>query len=97
MPTRPDPFPSLAAEQAESVEVAMLFRQLSDRAIRLAELQEIASEMVVKHREARKGKPFKFTKAQTRVLSELEKDAVKANGTDDSHGGRCWAALLSST
>ncbi len=97
MPTRLDQFPSLAAKNATSPEVAALFNALIARAEACAKLQDEQLEAVTRHREARTGKPFRHTKRQQKMLHEFDTDAEKAlqderrlvSGMDD-------AALLAS-
>lgn len=78
MATVPNIFPELAAKRAESPDVAKLFSQLEGRAQELARLLDEYSIQIVRHREARTGKKFKFTKRQQETIEEFDRDAAKA-------------------
>ena len=78
MPTRPDQSHALAARQAKSPEVIRLFEQLASRAEKYARMQDEFLESVIRHREARTGKPFRHTKRQERFLGCFDEDAAQA-------------------
>ncbi|HTI71483.1 MAG TPA: hypothetical protein VMF06_16035 [Candidatus Limnocylindria bacterium] len=93
MGTRPDTFPALAAKQATLPEVISLFSELAIRAETIAKMQDEFLEDIVRHREARTGKPSRYTKKQQAFLDDSEDDAKKAlldierltAGTDDKN------------
>ena len=78
MPTRPDPSHAFAAKQAKSSNVARLFHQLAARAESYARMQDEFLEGIIRHREARTGKPFHNTTRQQRFLDCFDKDAAQA-------------------
>ncbi len=78
MPTQPDQSAALAAKQAKSPEVARLFEQLASRSETYARMQDEFLEGIIRHREARTGKPFRNTKRQQRFLDEFDSDAEQA-------------------
>lgn len=78
MPTRPDQSHVLAAKHAKSPDVAALFRKLALRAEHYARMQDQFLEGIIRHRETRTGKPFRYTKRQEQVLEGFDKDAAQA-------------------
>lgn len=78
MATRPDQSHVLAAKHAKSPDVAALFRKLALRAEDYALMQDQFLEGIIQHREARTGKPFRYTKRQEQMLEGFDKDAAQA-------------------
>lgn len=78
MPTRPDQSHSFAAKQAKSPDVAALFQVLGTRAETYARMQDEFLESIIRHREARTGKPFRHTKRQERFVECFDQDAAQA-------------------
>jgi hypothetical protein len=78
MPTRPDQSFALAARQAKSADVVKLFKQLAARAETYATMQDEFLEAVIRHREARAGKPFHYTRRQERLLECFDEGAAQA-------------------
>jgi len=78
MPTRPDQSAALAAKQAKSPDVVRLFEQLASRAEAYARMQDEFLASIIRHREARTGKPFRNTKRQQRFLDQFDSDAEQA-------------------
>jgi len=78
MSTQPNCFAALAASKASSLDVSMLFQQLADRSVVLARMQDEFLAQIIRHREARTGKPFRYTKRQQGLLGEFNNDAEKA-------------------
>jgi len=78
MPTRPDQSHAMAAKQAKSPDVAEFFQILAGRAETYARMQDDFLESIVRHREARTGKPFRHTKRQEGFLECFDADAVQA-------------------
>jgi hypothetical protein len=78
MPTRPDDFPVLAAKKATSPEIKAMFQNLFVRAQTCAQLQDALLEQIVKNREARSGKLFRYSKPQQKMLVEFDQNAEKA-------------------
>jgi hypothetical protein len=79
VPTRPDIFPVLALKQTRDPALLALFTQLCERVKVYARLHDEFSDAIVKHREAREGKRFHYTKAQEEFLRAAESDAEQAN------------------
>ena len=68
-------FEDLAAKHAKSQTLRQLFESLGERAEVLQSLRDELHTVIVRHREARTGKKFRFTKNQTRTLKNFEDDA----------------------
>jgi len=79
MATRPDQSAALAAKQAISPEVVRLFEQLASRAETFAKMQDELLASVIRHREARTGKPFRYTKRQRESLDEFDECTEQAS------------------
>lgn len=88
MATRPDQSHALSAKQAKSPDVAELFQALAGRAETYARMQDEFLESIVRHREARTGKPFRHTKRQERFLECFDADAVQAERDVESITGK---------
>lgn len=78
MPTRPDQSVVLAAKHAKSPDAVELFRQLVSRADDYARMQDEFLEGIIRHREARTGKPFRYTGRQERFLGCFDEEAAQA-------------------
>src|SRR5215469_5580576 len=78
MSIRPDQSHSLASKYAKSLDVVALFRQLAARAEDYARMQEKLLEDIIRHREARTGKAFRYTKGQERLLDDFDEGAAQA-------------------
>ncbi len=78
MATRPDQSHALAARQAKAPDVAEFFHLLAGRAETYARMEHEFLESIVRHREARTGRPFRHTKRQERFLECFDADAVQA-------------------
>lgn len=65
-------------KRAESADVAALFERLAARAVACAELQDELLEGITKHREARTGRGFRYTRRQQEQLKEFDSDAERA-------------------
>ncbi len=97
MTTPHDAFPQLALKQARSPDVARLFEELARRAGILAAMQDEFTRSIIRHREAREGKPFRFSRTQKRTLANFDRDAEQAAGEMDRIvTGMDDAALLAS-
>jgi hypothetical protein len=68
-------FENLAAKRASSDGVRTLFELLARRAVALQTLHDELQKVIIKNREARSGKPFRFSQRQKRLLSEFQRDA----------------------
>ena len=75
MPSRPDPFPTIALRNARAPEAVQLFTQLVERAQSLADLQDQFLSGIREHRAAREGRPFRYSPSQRRQLAEFERAA----------------------
>lgn len=80
MPTKPDQSYALAEKQAKRPDVARLFHELAVRAETYAQMQDEFLEGIIRHREARTGKPFRNTKRQQQFLDCADRDATQAEG-----------------
>ncbi|MEI6193937.1 MAG: hypothetical protein WCS42_06360 [Verrucomicrobiota bacterium] len=78
MAARPDQSASLSAKQAKSPEVVKLFEQLANRAEIYARMQDEFLEGIIRHREARTGKPFRNSNRQQKIIGEFDRDAEQA-------------------
>lgn len=78
MPTQPDQSAALAAKQATLPEVVRLFEKLAGRAETYARMQDEFLEGIVRHREARTGKPFRYTTRQQQMLGEFDQGTEQA-------------------
>ena len=85
MPTHPDIFPALALNQTRDPSLIALFGHLCERGKVYAALHDEFSDGIVKHREAREGKRFHYTKGQRKFLRVAAKDAEKANLDLEAH------------
>src|SRR5208282_1312081 len=75
MPMPANRFEDLAARQAQSDGVRALFEQLANRASQLQALKDDLQKVIVRNREARTGRAFRFSRRQRSILSDFEKDA----------------------
>lgn len=68
-------FENLAAKRASSDGVRTLFERLERRAVALQTLHDELQKVIIKNREARSRRPFRFSQRQKRLLSEFQQDA----------------------
>ena len=59
-------------------EVVALFQKIAERAVAFAQMQDEFSAGIIRHREARTGKPYKLSKRQQNELDSFNEDAAKA-------------------
>ena len=78
MPIRANQSAGIAAKQAKSPEVVDLFQKLAARAEAFASMQEEFIAGIIRHRETRTGKPFRYTKNQQKSLDNFDADAAKS-------------------
>lgn len=97
MPTRPDQFPSIARQRAQSSEVARLFERLTERAEVFARMLDEFTDSITRNRAAREGRPVRLSTRQQRRLTEFDRDAEQALRNMERHTASLDdAALLTS-
>jgi hypothetical protein len=79
MPTHPYSRSAILAQKATSPEFVALFQKLAEHAEILAQMEDEFLDGIIRHREARTGKPFRDTKRQQAFLDECDSDANKAS------------------